>query len=177
MGLDISAYRQLRKVDCVFDADGEPIDPVSREPIDYAMRAYVNNDFPGREEGIEDRAIYVSEHEGHSFRAGSYGWYNRWRDELAQLAGYQQGSYEQYDRNWDSYAATVWQGAIGPFSELINFSDCEGVIGPVVSAKLAKDFAAFDERAAAVGGQFYEKYQEWRKAFDMAADGGAVSFH
>lgn len=57
-------------------------------------------------------------------------------------------------------------------------SDCEGVIGPEVSAKLVKDFADFDERAKTRGGKyFYALYCDWRKAFEMAADGGAVSFH
>jgi hypothetical protein len=71
-----------------------------------------------------------------------------------------------------------WNGAQGPFSELIHFSDCEGVIGTAVSKKLAADFAAFDEKAKAAGNErYYAKYQEWRKAFEMAANGGAVDFH
>ena len=36
-----------------------------------------------------------------------------------------------------------------PFVELINFSDCEGVIGPEVAAKLAKDFADYEFSASA----------------------------
>jgi hypothetical protein len=177
MGLDITAYRKITKIDAVFDADGEPIDPATREPIDYDMRAYVNDDFPGRADEIEDRAIYKAE-DSMGFRAGSYGGYNGWRNSLAKLAGYPLGQYEQYDRKWDSYCVACWEGKEGPFSELIHFSDCEGVIGASVAAKLAKDFADFQEAADGVDDDYFIlKYAEWRKAFEMAADGGAVSFH
>ena len=63
-----------------------------------------------------------------------------------------------------------------PFYELINFSDCEGFIGPKTSAKLAKDFAAWQEKAGERG-WFSEKYAQWRAAFELAANGGVVQFH
>lgn len=184
MGLDISAYKNLTKVDCVFDVDGEPIDPTTREGIDYDFRAYVNPDFPGRSEGIEDSAVYVAE-DSTGFRAGSYGGYNAWREELAKLAGYKAVPVDRYNtgnvqmrHDYGAFEATE-----GPFWETIMFSDCEGVIGSAVSAKLARDFADWAERAKEHGESlsqpnwFYEKYQEWREAYEMAADGGAVQFH
>ena len=67
-----------------------------------------------------------------------------------------------------------------PFVELINFPDNEGVIGPVVAAKLAKDFAEFEHRAeeysASIpdGTDWLENYREWKCAFEMAAKDGAV---
>lgn len=177
MGLDITAYRRIAKLDAVFDSGGDPIDHKTRELLDYDFRAYINSDFPGRADDIEDRAVY-SAGEWLGFRAGSYGWYNAWRDSLAELAGYPLGKYEQYGRMWDSYCVECWGGAQGPFAELINFSDCEGVIGAVISQKLAADFAQFQEKADAHPDErFREKYAEWRKAFEMAADGGAVDFH
>jgi hypothetical protein len=76
----------------------------------------------------------------------SYG-YNEWCDQLAQ-----------------------WEG---PFTELINL--CEDVIGPKVAGKLAKDFADYQTRADATGGDdFIENYRDFRKAFELAANGGAV---
>ena len=185
MGLDITAYRKLKKMDAVFNADGEPIDPTTREPLDYNDYAqfYVNSDFPGRNGSIEHKAVYAYE-DAHGFRAGSYGGYNGWRERLAELAGYPTVEYERVAGYAPSRQmrrdAAAWSGKCEgmPFVELVNFSDCEGVIGPEVSAKLAKDFAAFDERAKAVPDEwFYDRYCEWRKAFEMAADGGAVSFH
>lgn len=184
MGLDITAYRKLTKIDVVFDAGGDPIDPVTRETVDYDLNASINNHFPGRADDIEDRAIYVAD-DRHGFRAGSYGGYNAWREELAKLAGYpglERDPYNvgQIQIRHDAGAFSVTEG---PFWELICFSDCEGVIGSSISAKLAKDFADWDDRAKAHSGSmdrpiwFYETYLEWRAAFEMAADAGAVEFH
>lgn len=168
MGLDITAYRKLRKVENPTEADR-----------DENFTVYANDSFPGRAAGLEDRAVYQTTEDAFGLRAGSYGGYSWWRDELAKLAGYPQGTYEQYGKDWPSHCVACWNGATGPFSELINFSDCEGAIGPEVSAKLAKDFADFDARAKEFdpGRGWYERYCDWRKAFEMAADDGAVQFH
>ncbi len=184
MGLDISAYKRITKLDCVFDADGEPIDPATREGLNYDFRPYVNHDFPGRADGIEDQAVYIAG-DSMGFRAASYGGYNAWREELAKLAGYPAVAVDRYNTGnvqmRHDYGA--FQATEGPFWEAINFSDCEGTIGSTVSAKLAKDFAEWDDRAKQHGESieqpnfFYSKYQEFREAFEMAADGGAVHFH
>ena len=68
-----------------------------------------------------------------------------------------------------------------PFVELIDFSDCEGVIGPKVAAKLAKDFADYEFMASAFAAEsnddfFLALYREWRRAFEWAADGGMIYF-
>jgi hypothetical protein len=84
-----------------------------------------------------------------------------------------------------------------PFVELINYSDCDGCIGPRTSRKLAEDFRKYAEKAAAyfhehgpnnpnlleresdyfVHPWWLENYDEWRKAFELASDGGFVEFH
>ncbi len=178
MGLDITAYRKIEMLnDVVFDKDGDPIDPTTREPVDFDTRACLNDDYPERAKDIQDGAYYSAE-ESMCFRAGSYGGYNGWRNELASLAGYPIGQYQQYGKMHDSHCVACWNGAEGPFSELINFSDCEGTIGAIVSAKLAADFACFQEKADAHESErFRASYADWRKAFEMAADGGMVSFH
>lgn len=173
MGLDVSAYSQAKKIDCHFNADGEPIDPKTGELID-GVQAFVNPDYPERADEIEDRAVY-SVGDSAGMRAGSYGGYNQWREWLAELAGYEKGSYEQWGKTYDSFAATVWNGATGPFCELINFSDCEGIIGPKTSAKLLKDFEEHKDKAG--GGYEGDKYREWMELFRLAANGGFVSFH
>jgi hypothetical protein len=177
MGLDIAAYANLKKLNCAFNEDGEPIDPATLEPLEDAVQFHVNPHFPGREAPLEDGAAYLAE-EGEGFRAGSYGGYNHWREGLAALAGYPLTEREVYGTTIFSHDAGAWSVDSGPFHELINFSDCEGVIGSVVSAKLAKDFADFQDRADShmdVG--WRELYTQWRHAFEMAANGGAVSFH
>lgn len=163
MGLDITYFRRLTK-----QAPPAPdFDPDAHWEKGWRS-LFGNPDFPGHAPEIEDGAFYsAADEDVGGFRAGSYGGYNVWRDQLAQLAG------------WPS-AQAVWNGkvATGPFVELINFSDCEGVIGAGVSAKLAKDFAAYQPKADAHPDEYFRaKYAEWRRAFEAAADGGAVEFH
>lgn len=178
MGLDITAYRKLTKIDAVFDADGEPLDPNTREPIENYFKPYANPSFPGREEGLTDRAVYAYADAEHVFSRG-YGSYNRWREALAKLAGYPLTEYVgAFKQRESAHAAACWEGATGPFSELINFADNEGTIGPVVAAKLARDFAEFDEHAQSVSEPyFYEGYGDMRRGLELAADGGALDFH
>lgn len=177
MGLDISACKNAVNINAeVFDAEGDPIDPITREPLDYDIRVCANADFPGREEGVVDRAYYKGDFSV-SARWG-YGRYNALREELAKLAGYPAGQYEQYGMVRDSFCTTLWAGAQGPFAELINFSDCEGVIGPVVSKKLASDFAEFQSKADAHEAEmFRDFYSTMRQAFELASENGFVDFH
>lgn len=182
MGLDISAYSRVTKLDVNFDEDGEAIDKVTGESVDYDVRVYANPDFPGREDGVEDRAVYTAKG-GMSFCTG-YGSHGAWREELAKLAGYPTTAVDRgFGKPVEMHSGGAWNTDNGPFWELINFSDCEGTIGPVVSAKLAKDFAEWDERAkqhdesAGLNGGLYKRFQEWRQAFEMASDGGLVDFH
>lgn len=177
MGLAVTAYKQLTKLDVLFDKWGEPINPDTRQPIDAYVKAWENPDFPGRAEGLESGAIYGY---ADAIDGGSmgYGGYNYWRETLAKVAGYPAKEYERYGLKEMRHDAGAWAATSGPFWELINFSDCEGTIGPVVSAKLAKDFAEHDARAKeADDGRFYSFYQLLRESFEFASDNGAVKFH
>lgn len=170
MGLDITAYRQLKKVDeseIKRDEDGE----IDEDAFDYDTHhhLYVNSHYPERAPEIQSDAVYTSA-EDYGFRAGSYGGYNNWRNGLAELAG--------YDPIDDRHDKGAWETDGGPFWELINFSDCEGVIGSSVSKKLLADFLAFDAAAKTHRGEyFYEVYQEFTKGLTFAADDGALHFH
>ncbi len=161
VGLDITAYHRL-KVAKPRPAHGEDYDYQTQVNIDAPTLSLTENNWPGRTAGTSAGVFDFDEE--FRFRAGSYVGYNTWRDDLAKFAGF------------DS-AKLVWDTSpSGPFVELINFSDCEGFIGPVVAAKLAKDFMDHAARAADQG-WFSECYANWRKAFEMAADGGCVDFH
>jgi hypothetical protein len=162
MGLDITAYRKLETAP---DADPDNYD------YETVCRIYdgMETNFPGRITGVKPGLYHFANQFG--FRAGSYGGYNVWRDQLAKLAG-------------NTGAEQVWNRGVpgSAFYELINFSDCEGVIGPVVAAKLLRDFIEYEQRAeefarANDDKYFLERYQHWKLAFEMAADGGAVDFH
>jgi hypothetical protein len=167
MGLDVSWYRRVKlEPDAELDEDGSPVDWLNLVRVDEPVS------FPERCADIAP-GIYSSADHG-SFRAGSYSGYNQWREELAELAGYPAlviaGGGKEHSHG-------AWQADSGPFFELINFSDCEGVIGTAVSAKLAKDFADNQTKADEVGGYFAEQYARWRNAFEQAAQGGFVDFH
>jgi hypothetical protein len=153
MGLDINAYRQVRK-----------------SPTGDAC-ADVNPDFPEQADGITSGNYDYKER--HSFRAGSYGHYSEWRNELAVLAGWESA---ERCRQFAAgvYGVTPPDGS--PFLPLISFSDCEGVIGPLTSARLLADFNKFKEVAAQRPRWFFDLYMEFSKAFEIAADGGFVEF-
>lgn len=162
MGLSVSAYKKISKVDVTND-DGER--------LGY-LRAWVNPDFPGRADEIEHRAWYAYEDSCKGI-SRSYGGYGDWRNQLAELAGWPTKPGAKR-----SHAESAWEAESGPFWELINFADNEGVIGAAVSAKLAKDFAAYQEKADAHPDQFFRAgYADMRRAFELAADGGCVDFH
>ncbi|AWH87137.1 hypothetical protein [Limnobaculum parvum] len=179
MGLNITAYHQLNKIDTLFDDDGLPIDNATGKPlaINY-FQAELNSNFPGRADEIDDGAVYTYSN-SMEFSAGTYRNYNNWRDDLAKLAGYSLGSRDDHGLDRKSYRVACLNSEQGPFSELINFSDCGGVIGTAVSAKLAKDFANFNQRAQSFSEDtyFYAKYIQWHTAFELASDNGAVDFH
>jgi hypothetical protein len=103
------------------------------------------------------------------FRAGSYSGYGLFRRLLSEIFLH-------------SDPAEVWKTPKAykgqPFYELVDFSDCEGVIGPEVSSKLHSDFV--EGRA-----QFFEecedewyrqKYDDWTKALSISKENGALIF-
>lgn len=166
MGLDVMAYRQIKlQPDVKGDDDGEE--------RGY-FRAWKNPDFPGRADEIEHGGWYS--HEGciDAMSCG-YGGYSRWRNQLAELAGWPSDD-DAYD-GIHRFASSAWSAESGPFWELINFADNEGVIGAAVSAKLAKDFADFQRQADELpDDHFRANYALMRHAFEVAAESGCVVF-
>ena len=162
MGLDISAYSNVELKRDASDPNYDGYD-------DGLHRLYINTETQLRHDGMTD-GWYSAERE-FDFRAGSYSGYNEWRRELTRLV------YRKEPKQ-------IWENPHpGPFVELIDFSDCEGTIGPKTSAKLAKDFADWQDRAEGYaaksndGDWFIRCYNDWRKGFEMAAQNGFVSFH
>lgn len=119
-----------------------------------------------KQEELKDQMVLEDVDQVHGFRAGSYSGYNVWRNQLAILAGYES-------------ARHVWEHIdIGPFYEIINFSDCEGVICAKNSKKLHGDFLKFAEAAEKhEDPRFNDLYKEWMHAFLLASEDGCVEFH
>lgn len=172
MGLDITAYSRLELVGKHTDGWCEDEDHVS---------AYAYDSFPASFRGIEvvatDQNLLLGgcyavtpQTKTHRFRAGSYGGYNRWREDLA--------------RQFNPYRHDVDGGQPDPdlpFYELIWFADNEGCIGELAAIELLTDFR---EHALAYAppdtdylGHYRERYADWTRAFELAADGGLVDFH
>jgi hypothetical protein len=172
MGLDITAYAGLVAVrDVPRHLNGR----VNWDAVEEAdeLSFYANDDFPGRDGGFDCGKSYAQPDDDarcHAFSAGSYSGYSRWREQLAKLVG------------WDG-ASAAWKADGGAFWELIHFSDCEGIIGGAVAAKLARDFAEHQAKVDALSDDdletrwFVQLYADWRKAFELAANGGVVHFH
>lgn len=152
MGLNVQAYRRV-----VPSERGSF--SISPEVIDW-----VESEWPGRTEGVQPGSYNGEYLAGPSV---SYGGYNDWRAWLCAAAGL--GPVRAFYANPHE----------GPFAELVNFADNEGVFGPVVSAKLAKDFATHEERiigGRSKGDPYARLYTRFRKAFEHAADQGCVVF-
>jgi hypothetical protein len=64
----------------------------------------------------------------------------------------------------------------GPFYELIWFADNEGCIGPDAAKDLLADFREHEAAYVPPSGWTAATYQDWTRAFELAADGGLVRF-
>lgn len=181
MGLDITAYKNLKKVkNPRLDEDGYP-ENYDTEWKPGASMEWSEKYFKGRGEGIEPQSVYTWE-DKIGFRAGSYSGYGWWRSKLNDFS----------KTIYDSVKAEVDKnGNVGlvigtkdvPFIELINFADNEGVIAYVVAKKLYKDFQDNKNKAEEFsktfddGNYWLEKYEAWEEAFEYASQNGAVDFH
>lgn len=180
MGLDIHAASHLRYVRAIPEDDefNRLEEEINRQDkcLDEGYFLLSPNDpaweghLAGMEPGLYE---YTAQTEQHSFRAGPYSYYNLWREHLSRLA-------------LGVEPSTVWedpaQFAGRPFVELIDFTDCDGRIGTRLAAKLAADFRAHADRAEEFaaslddGDSFLDNYRDFTRAFELAAQQGALAF-
>lgn len=165
MGVDIVAFKNVTLIE-VCDSVYEYEDKY--DDWNKYTRAYCNQDFPGRADPIVHNGVYSFESSENTY-SSSYGSYNNWREELCKMA-----------LNVEPVAVwerpEVYQKMLAPFYELIDFSDCEGVIGSVWCAKLSSDFAHYQDMADKMPDWFRAGYSKLRKAFDIGSQNGFVSF-
>ncbi len=165
MALQVTAYQKLVELDdCERGSDGRPLDesvffahPDIVEFVEGTWRGYTKGIRPGAAYGYRSRM---------TVKQPNSIYFNQWRRLLLRMVA--SNPYE-------------WEGKPQPFGELTNFADRDGIFGPEIARKLAKDFADWqyhaDVFATHLGdeGEFWHRrYKEWRKVFEMAADGGAV---
>lgn len=189
MGLDICVYSNLN-----FVATDEEFAGKEDEAYDKGyIHLYLNESSPDRSDGLKPGWYEVRERS--CFRAGSYSGYNNWRDLLAFCMH-------------KKHAEEIWANPDNskPFVPLINFSDCEGFIGPETSKVLHRDFETHRKKAEKFASSmqdpaflkklwrpdpfsggfrgpelgdhewFLKKYGEWQNAFAEASQNGLVRF-
>lgn len=184
MGLDITAYSNLEYVGHV-ERPEEPGTYPSAEYAEYEawmdehVEAYCYKGFERHAlmgvpnvRQADDHGAFVSAGyfvrtpatEVHGFRAGSYGGYNWWRNDMR----------EKYNPDVRPE---------GPFYGLINFADNEGTLCEMVCASLLLDFRQHEQahRLSWMGSESceyqMELYADWIRAFALGAKGGLVDFH
>lgn len=126
-------------------------------------------DFPLSARGLLANRCYKTTGSAFGFRAGSYSGYNAWREDLSNLA-------------LGVSARAVWRHpgeyVSQPFFELINFTDCDGIISQEVCADLAHDFVSMRDEILTDGEEwFVNLYDTWAQAFEIASGRGFVVFH
>ena len=185
MGLDITAYSHLKHIgrhekDPARN-EGEPGGMDDWCYYDNHVEAYAYDTFPASYRGLPtlwtaDGLVHggcyeiTEQTETHGFRAGSYGGYNAWRQNLAN-------QFNPAPRKLDDGLRYLTEpDPAKPFYELIWFADNEGCIGP----EAAKDLLADFRKHASAYVPYFEQgdtYTDWTRAFELAANGGLVYFH
>lgn len=193
MGLDITCYSKLRPENPPLSDDSdayELIDEIYEQGLQYYMPtalAWSDQAFPNRCPEFKSDQWYAYD-ASYSFRAGSYGGYNVFREGLAVLAGVvseemwregRRGAEGMYDL--PAVKALESDPTSRPFGELIMFADNEGVIGTACAKRLFADFINHREAAKALfneeGMRWMDAYDHWIEGLRHATDGGAIDFH
>ena len=177
MGLDVLAVARAYRVE----------DPTLSQMDDLIRIRH--GEFPMQAGDLVDDGYYdcVS---CDDFLSMGYGRYGYLRELIAEVAGYEKQDIPEphyshpnyhdlsyYYRN--PHIATIYINEIeeGPFIEMINFSDCEGVICSEVSKKLYKDFDNYLKIAEEKLDEYYlQKYKDLMGAFKYASDDGFVRY-
>lgn len=163
MGLDIIAYSNLKKNEYLSSISNEEKEELDESYLIMSpVLARIDKAFPGRAEPLK--------YNGDVYDCGSY-------------KEYSIGSYGTY--GWFRRALEAFSENRDCFNGLIDFSDCEGVIGSIVSKKLYEDFSSNQEsfeqwvyqKYLVVDGELLlQIYYKFESAFWIAKDGGAVKF-
>jgi hypothetical protein len=172
MGLDITAYSQLKHIGWhPFESDQNEGEPGPWCYHEGHVQTFSYDCFPQSFRGIpilgtrrlqdgtgilEGGCYAITDGtETHDFRF-SYGGYSAWRANLQ----------EQFNPDRDPD---------GPFYELIWFADNEGSIGPEAARDLLADFTMHADRYT-LPANWPNKFSDWIRAFELAADSGLVRF-
>ncbi|WP_392603285.1 hypothetical protein [Stutzerimonas sp. CQPMC-PStu] len=135
-------------------------------------------EFTERFAGLTEGKVYRYE-SAFDFRAGSYSWYNYWRNELAKLAGNEQTPYMSFNGETElRYDATVWKTKKAHFGSLLISQMRKASSAPLHANEFTKtSFIIKSSHQKHPDEYFRTSYQDWMKAFSMCANNGAIVFY
>ena len=168
LGLDIRAYSGLIKDEVLtnkLNKRSSHLDYEGHEFIMCPQLGYIEEAFPNRAEPLKYNGDAFDYEDCALFCIGSYSTYNQFRSTLESFA--------------NKVGTTV-------FNSLIDFSDCEGVIGSVLCEELYNAFVFYEDGYEKYvtnlsddeffGSIFMRIYCRFKQAFKIGKDGGAVEF-
>ena len=162
MGLYIIAVNKIKKI-ANFSENWENLVDIDDKKL---IRVKINNLFSSHDH--LESGIYVYEGEEMELSCGAYSSYSNFRNTLSNIA-------HNIDSTeiWNNYE--MFKGEA--FYELINFSDCDGVIGPTSSTRLLSDFKRYKEDFFKISNEWdCEYYEDWIKILEIASNDGMLVF-
>jgi hypothetical protein len=177
VGLSIFA---ASNIDWSRDFCREPLDGISRVAEEqHEIDLGAPGQFRLLEEGLPPSGRFRYEGPRHFIDVGCPEFYRRWRAQLVRLTGHTAHEF------WTALhgAAQRWEPWCEPpfaFGDLVFLDNGTSVVGPTVGARLAEQFADWEEKAFAFAATVEEPaawlrlYRDFRRAFDIAADRGAA---
>lgn len=136
MGLDIRAYQNLEYV-----GPADKNDPYGEGLSLFEVKTYNHYDFGNREGSMRIDHVY----RGDAFtsqRMGSYSGYSRFRDTLWLCAMRIVVVAKTVEKHAPGSIGKFY-GLTEVFEELIDFSDCEGIIGPEACKRIYGDLVSW----------------------------------
>lgn len=126
---------------------------MGRLDLDPGFGGLDEGDIPAHHAALEAGSVYAFDKDV-TVWSGSRREYEDWRGRLAELV--------------------AGAGRKKPFRQLIELDHDEDVIGSYAAARLARDFAEWDDSARECGDGFYGIWTALRRGCEIAADRGAV---
>lgn len=186
MGLDITAYSHLNYIGHHEAGEKHPydIEAGEREHIEaYSYAIFAGHALSSAldlrpVDGLPDIAMITAgcfevtdATETYGFRAGSYNGYSLWRNDLAARFN----PYRPYEPGTEPDPGK-------PFYELLWFADNEGTLCTEAVRNLLDDFLEHSDAYAQAlendynGAYFIDRYADWTRACELAAENGLIDF-
>jgi hypothetical protein len=163
MGLALVVYTNVKKADAYYCNEDEEVKSSATGQYMKENHFYARDvpaQWPGRSGIIEQGLVYTFD-EKITILQETYSNYTQWRHFVRS-------------------AVIVCAEDKNAFSELINFSDCEGVLGTEVCTKLATDFKRHERLMMTQLKHdiwFTEIYNRLNEGFAKVGNNGIIAFH